>query len=100
ITEADMVGAMKFAQEYLTQLIKAQKDLIAQVTMPKTEVVYILPDKEVYAEAEKSADKLEAALIGKFDKVTREKQVDALRKEIVAAVVEKYKDSSTTTLTA
>jgi polyribonucleotide nucleotidyltransferase len=94
ITEADMVAAIKFAQSYLTQLINLQKDLIKQVEMPKAELTYILPDKEVLAEVEKSADKLEKALYGTFDKETREKQVDAVKKEIVAAVAEKYKDNA------
>ncbi len=94
ITEADMVAAIKFAKDYLVQLIAVQKDLIKQIVVPKTEVVYILPDKEVYAEVEKSMDKLEKALFGTFDKETREKQVNAVQEEVVVAMVLKYKDNA------
>jgi polyribonucleotide nucleotidyltransferase len=94
ITEADMVAAIKFAQKYLTQLINLQKELIQKIQAPKTEVVYVLPDKEVYAEVEKSMGDLEKALIGKFDKETREAQVEAVKKAVVAAVAEKYKDNT------
>ncbi len=94
ISEADMVAAIKFAQTYLTQLHQLQTEFIKQIAIPKTEVVYILPDKAVYEEVEKSMGKLEQAMYGTFDKATREKQIDQVKAEIVATTVEKFKDST------
>lgn len=94
ITEADMIGAIKFAQASLTQLYNLQKELIKQIGVPKAEVVYILPNPEVYAEVEKSMDKLEKAMYGTFDKETREKQVSAVKEEIVAEITKKYQDNA------
>ncbi len=94
ITEADMVEAIKFAQTYLKQLHTMQMDLVKQIAEPKLEVVYILPDKSVYAEAEKHMGVLEKGMYGTFDKATREKQIDEAKAQIVAALVEKFKDST------
>ena len=94
ITEADMVAAIKFAQTYLTQLIKLQKDLNESIAAPKTEVVYVLPDPKIYADVEQYMPQLEKALIGSFDKETREKQVDALKTEVIAAIAEKHADNT------
>ncbi len=93
ITEADMVGAIKFAQDHLKQLFDLQQDLIKQIAVPKQEVVLTLPDKDVYAEVEKSQGKLEQAMYGTFDKETREKQIAEVQAEITLAIVEKYKDN-------
>ncbi|MBX4204805.1 MAG: polyribonucleotide nucleotidyltransferase [Candidatus Doudnabacteria bacterium] len=94
ISEADMAGAIRFAQEPLRVLYALQQDMIKQIGIPKTEVRYILPDKEVYAEVEKYQPQLETAMYGTFDKATREKQVDAVRDEIVAAITAKYIDNT------
>jgi polyribonucleotide nucleotidyltransferase len=88
-----MVAAIKFAQDYLKQLIGLQNDMIKQVGVPKAEAIYVLPDKDVYAEVEKNQAKLEAALYGTFDKETREKQVEAVKQEIIMAVAEKFKEN-------
>ncbi|HEX5429545.1 MAG TPA: polyribonucleotide nucleotidyltransferase [Patescibacteria group bacterium] len=92
ITEADMIGAIKFAKDYLSQLFDLQMELINKVKVPKAEVVYILPDKDIYAEVEKSQAKLEQALYGTFSKEIREKQVDEVKKTIVAEITEAYKE--------
>ncbi len=84
ITEADMIGAINFAQKHLTELINAQNDLIKQVSVSKLEVTLILPDKDIYAEVEKNMSDLETALFGTFDKETREKQVAALQEKVLA----------------
>jgi polyribonucleotide nucleotidyltransferase len=94
ISEADMAAAIRFAQDTLKQLHALQLDMIKQIGVPKAELKYILPDKDLYAEVEKSQGKLEQAMYGTFDKATREKQMDAVREEIVAAIVEKYKDNT------
>jgi polyribonucleotide nucleotidyltransferase len=90
ITEKDMVEAIKFAQSYLKQLFDLQKELIGKIGLPKSEVVYVLPDKEVYTEVETHMGKLEQALYGTFDKATREKQLDTVREEIVKTMTEKF----------
>ncbi|OGE80563.1 MAG: polyribonucleotide nucleotidyltransferase [Candidatus Doudnabacteria bacterium RIFCSPHIGHO2_01_FULL_45_18] len=93
ITESDMVQAIKFAQTYLKQLYKLQQGIIKQLAVPKAEATYVLPDKDVLAEVLKSQPQLEKALYGTFSKETRENQVEAVKKEIVAAIVESYKDN-------
>lgn len=95
ITEADMVAAIRFSQDALTQLIRMQNDLVTQIGEAKKEVSYVLPDKSIYAEVEAYAEQLEKALIGKFDKETREAQVDAVREEVMTKVTEAHKNDET-----
>jgi polyribonucleotide nucleotidyltransferase len=94
ISEADMVGAIKFAQDYLKQLHDLQMEMVKKIGETKLEVKYVLPDKEVYAEVEKFQEKLETAMYGTFDKSIREKQIDVVKDEVVAAITEKYKDNT------
>lgn len=94
ISEADMVAAIKFAQEYLAQMYSLQNELISKIKLPKTDVTYVLPHADVMAEVEQSIYKLEKALYGTFDKATREKQVETVKDELVKQVVEKFKDST------
>ena len=94
ITEADMVAAIKFAQDYLKQLHKLQQDIIKQIAVPKAQATYVLPDEAILAEVLKEMPKLEKALYGTFEKSVREAQVEEVKKEIVAAIVEKHKDNT------
>jgi len=95
VTEEDMSAAIKFAQPYLAQLVKAQNDLVAQVGEPKLEVTKLLPDEKVLAEVESFAkDKLEKALYGTFPKETRDLQNNQVREETHKHNVEFFKDNA------
>ncbi len=92
ISEADMIAAIKVAQEPLRQLHELQMELVNKIGVPKAEVAYVLPDKDVLEETIKHMGELEAALYGTFDKTVREKQTDEAAKLIMASVAEKFAD--------
>ncbi|MGE5392638.1 MAG: polyribonucleotide nucleotidyltransferase [Candidatus Saccharibacteria bacterium] len=94
VSEEDMVNAIKFAQDYLKQLIQLQKQMIEKVAIPKTEVSYVLPTDKVKEEVFKYEAKLEEAAIGSFPKEVREAQIQSVRTEILEKLKEQFKDET------
>lgn len=94
VAEDDMVNAIKFAQDFLKQLIVLQKQMIEKAGVPKTEVTYVLPHEKVKEAVFAFSSKVEEALYGAFPKETREAQLAAVQEEITKELLEKFKDET------
>lgn len=94
VSEEDVVAALKLAMPELSVLIKMQKELQAQVGVPKSEVTYLLPDERVLTEVEsKFSEKLEQAIFGSFSKEQRELQLNQIMEEIHTDTAEVFKNT-------
>jgi len=93
LPEAEFVKALEFAHEHAREMIRAQKELTAQVGKPKREMPLLSVKPELLDIAYRVAgDRIEGALYTE-GKVARSKAVDALREEAKAAVLEKYPEA-------
>ncbi|HEV8422792.1 MAG TPA: polyribonucleotide nucleotidyltransferase, partial [Chthoniobacterales bacterium] len=90
LPEAEFLRALEFAHGHAREMIRAQKELAAQVGKPKREMPLLSVKPELLEIAYGVAgDRIEGALYTQ-GKVARSKAVDALREEVKAAVLEKY----------
>ena len=90
LPEAEFLKALEFAHGHAREMIRAQKELAAQVGKPKREMPLLSVKPELLEIAYQVAgDRIEGALYTQ-GKVARSKAVDALREEVKAAVLEKY----------
>jgi polyribonucleotide nucleotidyltransferase len=95
ISEEDMISAIKFSQKYLGELIDLQNKLISQIGEAKAEPVLVLPDKDIYAEAESFAkSRLTEEMYGTFLKAERESRIDKIKADLLAHLAEKYQDNA------
>jgi polyribonucleotide nucleotidyltransferase len=93
LPEAEFLNALEFAHGHTRELIRAQKELAAQVGKPKREMPLLSVKPELLEIAYQVAgDRIEGALYTE-GKVARAKAVDALREGVKAAVLEKYPEA-------
>jgi len=93
LPEAEFLKALEFAHGHAREMIRAQKELAAQVGKPKREMPLLSVKPELLEIAYQVAgDRIEGALYTQ-GKVARSKAVDALREEVKAAVFEKYPET-------
>jgi polyribonucleotide nucleotidyltransferase len=93
LQEAEFLKALEFAHGHAREMIRAQKELAAQVGKPKREMPLLSVKPELLEIAYRVAgDRIEGALYAQ-GKVARSKAVDALREEVKAAVLEKYPEA-------
>jgi polyribonucleotide nucleotidyltransferase len=93
VPEAEFIKALEFAHGHARELIRAQKELAAQVGKPKREMPLLSVKPELLEIAYQVAgDRIEGALYTQ-GKVARSKAVDALREEVKAGVLGKYPES-------
>jgi polyribonucleotide nucleotidyltransferase len=93
LPEAEFLKALEFAHEHAREMIRAQKELAAQVGKPKREMPLLSVKPELLEIAYQVAgDRIESAFYTQ-GKVARSKAVDALREEVKAAVFEKYPEA-------
>ena len=94
IPEEDFIRALEFAQPFVRELISAQNELVQHAGKPKREVALTLIRDDLLEVAYQVAgDRIEAALYTP-GKAARSKAVEALRKEVEAAVRERYPDAT------
>jgi polyribonucleotide nucleotidyltransferase len=90
LPEDEFVKALYFAQESVTKLVEAQEELMKLCAKPKREYEVTVAKEELlevgYAVA---GDRIEDAIYAP-SKVERGKKVGALRKEVEAAIKEKF----------
>ena len=91
VPEEDIVGGMKFAEQYLKQLNALQNQLREAAGKPKREVERIEVNKDILERVKVHAteEKIDAALYV-ANKEQRESNVKDLEEEIVKAVTEAY----------
>jgi len=93
LPEAEFLKALEFAHGHAREMIRAQKELAAQVGKPKREMPLLSLKPELLEIAYQVAgDRIEGALYTQ-GKVARSKAVDALREEVKTAVLEKYPEA-------
>jgi polyribonucleotide nucleotidyltransferase len=93
LPEAEFLKALEFAHGHAREMIRAQRELAAQVGKPKREMPILSVKPELLEIAYQVAgDQIEGALYTQ-GKVARSKAVDALREQVKAAVLEKYPEA-------
>jgi polyribonucleotide nucleotidyltransferase len=93
LPEAEFVKALEFAHGHAREMIRAQKELAAQVGKPKREMPLLNVKPELLEIAYQVAgDRIEAALYTQ-GKVARSKAVEALREEVKTTVLQKYPEA-------
>jgi polyribonucleotide nucleotidyltransferase len=94
LPEADFIQALRFAQESIQGLVKAQEELAALVAKPKRVVPLMLVKDELLEIAYQVAgDRIEGALYQQ-GKVNRAKAVGALKDEVEAAIKAKFPEAT------
>jgi polyribonucleotide nucleotidyltransferase len=93
IPETDFVAALEFAHAHAREMIRAQRELAAQVGKPKREMPLMTVNQDILEIAYRVAgDRIEGALYTPT-KVERTKAVNALKEEVKTAVLEKYPEA-------
>jgi len=93
LPEAEFLKALEFAHGHAREMIRAQKELAAQVGKPKREMPLLNVKPELLEIAYQVAgDRIEGALYTE-GKVARSKAVHALREEVKAAMLQKYPEA-------
>ena len=93
LPEADFVKSLEFAHGHAREMIRAQKELAAQVGKPKREMPLLNVKPELLEIAYQVAgDRIEGALYTQ-GKVARSKAVHTLREEVKAAMLQKYPEA-------
>jgi polyribonucleotide nucleotidyltransferase len=93
LPEAEFVKALEFAHGHAREMIRAQKELAAQVGKPKREMPLLNVKPELLEIAYQVAgDRIEGALYTQ-GKVARSKAVHALREEVKTAMLQKYPEA-------
>jgi polyribonucleotide nucleotidyltransferase len=96
ISEADFAAALQFGHEACQPIIKAQRELAAQVARPKRQIQVTVVPEEVLKEASALAgEKIVPALLTP-GKLARESAVAAVQAEVGARLVEKYGEEKVT----
>jgi polyribonucleotide nucleotidyltransferase len=91
--ETEFQKALEFAHGHAREMIRAQKELAAQVGKPKREMPLLNVKPELLEIAYQVAgDRIEGALYTQ-GKVARSKAVQALREEVKAAMLQKYPEA-------
>jgi polyribonucleotide nucleotidyltransferase len=91
--EAEFTKVLEFAHGYAREMIQAQKDLAARVGRPKRDVQLLHVNQELVDIARQVAgDRLEQALSTE-GKSARAKAIDVLREEVKAAILEKFPEA-------
>lgn len=94
LPEDQFVAALDFARESVRVIVAAQRELAAKVNKVKRTVPLFQVDDSILEIAYQVAgDRIESAIYT-AGKVARSKAVDALRKEVEAAVLEKFPAAS------
>lgn len=92
--ESDFIAALRFAQDSIQGLVKAQEELAALVNKPKRVVPLMLVKDELLEVAyEIAGDRIEGALY-QPSKIARSKAVGALKDEVEAAIKAKFPEAS------
>jgi len=93
LPEAEFLKALEFAHGHAREMIRAQKELAAQVGKPKREMPLLNVKPELLEIAYQVAgDRIEGALYTQ-GKVARSKAVHALREEVKAAMLQRYPEA-------
>ena len=93
LPEADFVKALEFAHGHACEMIRAQRELAAQVGKPKREMPLLNVKPELLEIAyQVGGDRIEGALYTQ-GKVARSKAVQTLREEVKAAMLQKYPEA-------
>jgi polyribonucleotide nucleotidyltransferase len=93
LPEAEFLKALEFAHGHAREMIRAQKELAAQVGKAKREMPLLSVKPELLEIAYQVAgDRIEGALYTQ-GKVARAKAVDALREEVKTTVLQKYSEA-------
>lgn len=90
LPEEEFVKALNFAQEQVSLIVAAQKELAAKAGKVKRQpALFVVADELLEVAYQVAGDRIEAALYNK-GKVDRQKAVGALKDEVSAAIIAKF----------
>jgi polyribonucleotide nucleotidyltransferase len=94
LPEEEFIKALEFAHPFVRQIIEMQRELANAAGKPKRQVELLnVRDELLEIAYQVAGDRIEGALYTS-GKVARSKAVDALRKEVETAILEKYPDAT------
>jgi polyribonucleotide nucleotidyltransferase len=94
LPEEEFIKALEFAHPFVRQIIEMQRELATAAGKPKRQVELLnVRDELLEIAYQVAGDRIEGALYTS-GKVARSKAVDALRKEVETAILEKYPDAT------
>ncbi|HYR59368.1 MAG TPA: polyribonucleotide nucleotidyltransferase, partial [Chthoniobacteraceae bacterium] len=94
LPEDEFVKALEFAQEHVTKIVLAQKELAAKAGKAKRQPpLFIVKDELLEIAYQVAGDRIEAAIYTP-SKVARLKAVDALKQEVSAAILERFPEAT------
>ena len=94
LPEEEFIRALEFAHPFVREIIEMQQELASAAGKPKREVALLnVRDDLLEIAYQVAGDRIESALYTS-GKVARGKAVDALRKEVETAILEKYPDAT------
>jgi polyribonucleotide nucleotidyltransferase len=93
LPEAEFVKALEFAHSHAREMIRAQKELAAQITKPKRQMPLIEVNQDILEIAfQVAGSRIEGALYTE-GKVVRSKAINDLKEEVKNAVLEKFPEA-------
>jgi len=94
LPEEEFIKALHFAQEVVSKLVAAQRELAAKAGKAKREVqLFVVPDELLEIAYQVAGDRIESAIYTP-SKVARQKAVGALREEVSAAILAKFPNAT------
>ncbi len=94
VTEDTLVNALERAQARIRQVIELIDELVEQVGKPKMDYPSVSTDPEIKQLVQESSAGRIDQVFRQADKAQRDAQIEALRKEVVAAIVSERPDKA------
>lgn len=95
VPEEEIIGAIKFAEKYLKEIIDFQNDFIKEAGKPKAEVARFKVRDEILEAAFSKESDIQEALYNAKDKADREARIEAVGEGLVTEMEEKFPDDDT-----
>src|SRR5215831_5904112 len=92
VSEADMIGALEFAMDYIRQIVAAQRELMSRSGKPKRPLVTGVDTHELERELDQGYRERLRQAIRIPGKEARQEEVDRVGSEAMAALQERFTD--------
>lgn len=93
VSEEDMLGALLFGHAAIKELVAFQEKVVAEVGKEKMEITLLQVDPELETEINAAYKEKMVAAIQTEEKLAREENISATKKEIIALYEEKFAGS-------
>lgn len=93
VSEEIMLAAIKRGHQVIKELVGFQKEIIAEVGLPKREIVLYQPNPQIDQEVREYATQKLVSAIKNGDKLAREEEIKGVKDETIAHFSETYPDN-------